>query len=221
MRPLIPLAAALLVACAGAAPEPATEALGPVPADLVALPNTIEQNGIEVDFVDGVPEAKARLILTEPGRTIPLLESERYRRSGLREERPLAYRQAASHASISNAMDCRRSLTSRSTTPHMLTNLSCGSPSKPNGVRHWRQGDADEQRPRPGGAGCGQLHVDKGGSCSTRDPSRPALGVHVPRSSGRLRRRSLLQPWGLTAGLGVPTGGSGILRRPGTLVSSE
>lgn len=65
MRPLIPLAAALLAACAGAAPEPATEAPEPAHADLAALPNTIEQDGIEVGFVDSVPEGKARLILAE------------------------------------------------------------------------------------------------------------------------------------------------------------
>lgn len=65
MRPLIPLAAAVLAACAGAAHEPATETPEPAHADLAALPKIIEQDGIEVGFVDSVPEGKARLILAE------------------------------------------------------------------------------------------------------------------------------------------------------------
>lgn len=65
MRPLIPLAAVVLAACAGATPEPATDAPEPAQATLGALPNAVEQDGIEVGFIDGVPEAKARLILAE------------------------------------------------------------------------------------------------------------------------------------------------------------
>ncbi|MEX0892486.1 MAG: hypothetical protein WEB88_09980, partial [Gemmatimonadota bacterium] len=52
-------------ACAGATPEPATVAPEPAQAGLAALPNTIEQDGIEVGFIDAVPESKARLILAE------------------------------------------------------------------------------------------------------------------------------------------------------------
>jgi hypothetical protein len=65
MRPLSPLAVALLTACAVATPEPAAEAPEAEEAGAVALPNTIDQDGIEVGFVDGVPEDKARLILAE------------------------------------------------------------------------------------------------------------------------------------------------------------
>jgi hypothetical protein len=65
MRPLFPLAAALLAACAVATPEPATEGPEPAQAAPVALPHTIEQDSIAVAFIDGVPEDKARLILAE------------------------------------------------------------------------------------------------------------------------------------------------------------
>jgi hypothetical protein len=59
------LAAVSLAACAGATPEPATEDREPARAGPAALPNVIAEDGIEVGFIDGVPEAKARLILAE------------------------------------------------------------------------------------------------------------------------------------------------------------
>ena len=55
----------MLAACATAAPEPATDASEASSSELAALPNTIEQDGIEVAFVNSVPEDKARLILAE------------------------------------------------------------------------------------------------------------------------------------------------------------
>ena len=65
MRPLFSLVLALLAACAGATPEPATEASAPAQAGPAALPNTVQQDGIEIGFLENVPEDKARLILAE------------------------------------------------------------------------------------------------------------------------------------------------------------
>lgn len=65
---------ASLTACGGVTPEPAAEApASEQPAEApqaedaapAALPNTIDQDGVEVAFVEGVPEDKARLILAE------------------------------------------------------------------------------------------------------------------------------------------------------------
>jgi hypothetical protein len=59
------VAAALLAACAGSTPEPEAPAAESARTGPVALPNAIEQDGVEVGFVDAVPEEKARLILAE------------------------------------------------------------------------------------------------------------------------------------------------------------
>jgi hypothetical protein len=61
---LLLFAVVLLAACAGAPSVPAGQAPEPAPG-LGALPNAIEQDGIEVGFIDSVPEDKARLILAE------------------------------------------------------------------------------------------------------------------------------------------------------------
>ena len=65
IEPFAILAAALFTSCAGATPEPAAKAPGPAQASPAPLPNSIEQDGIQVSFVDAVPEEKARLILAE------------------------------------------------------------------------------------------------------------------------------------------------------------
>lgn len=70
MRPLLPLTIAVFAIAvpaprAGAAQEPATGPPEFAQAGPAALPNTIEQDGVEVGFVDRVPEDKARLILAE------------------------------------------------------------------------------------------------------------------------------------------------------------
>jgi hypothetical protein len=76
MRPLFPLAALLapfLAACAAATPEPVAEAAPepagetpePEEAGAPTLPHAIDEDRIEVGFIDGVPEDKARLILAE------------------------------------------------------------------------------------------------------------------------------------------------------------
>ena len=65
IKPLAILAAALLTSCAGATPAPAAQAPEPAQAGPAAMPNSIEQDGVQVSFVDAVPEEKARLILAE------------------------------------------------------------------------------------------------------------------------------------------------------------
>lgn len=79
MRPLLPLTVTVLGIAVpaprtGAAQEPPTAPRDSAQAGPAALPNTVEQDGVEVSFVDRVPADKARLILAEALRARAAIE---------------------------------------------------------------------------------------------------------------------------------------------------